>query len=214
METESSNNQGGSSRRSSNPSQPNQSNQTNQSNPNLAQINPNDPNNPNLTRNNHSNNSISDRRGQGESRARPSTSSRRPPPPNQEVIEVIEVADIPLPEGAGGENPGGPNPPPEDEPDKVIVTRQDGLKLEGDNLTEVRDGLQAKVMEDQDRGQRYLSYKEWKRTKGRLEVVPEDGPDQADGTPLTARQCGDALIQLARNFRPRLFDQDHGWRTA
>ena len=182
--------------------------QSNQNNPNSAQ------NNSNLTQNNRinpRNDSITGRRGQGENRSRPSTSNQT----------TVDLEDIPLPPpqgagaaAAGGEIPG-PNPPQlEDEPDKVIITRQDGLKLEGDNLTEVRDGLQAKVMEDQDQGQRYLSFKEWKRTKGRLEVVPEDGPDQANGTPLTARMCGDALIQIARTFRPRLFDQDHGWRTA
>ena len=189
--------------------------QSNQTNPNLAQ------NNPNLTQNNRRinprDNSITGRRGQGENRPHPSTSNHH----QTAQTTVVALEDIPLPPpqgagaaAAGGEIPG-PNPPQlEDEPDKVIITRQDGLKLEGDNLTEVRDGLQAKVMEDQDQGQRYLSFKEWKRTKGRLEVVPEDGPDQADGTPLTARMCGDALIRIARTFQPRLFDQDHGWRTA
>ena len=70
-------------------------------------------------------------------------------------------------------------------------------------------------MKDQAKGRRYLAFKEWKRTKGRVEVTPEDGDPQSDGTPLTARMCGDALIRIARAYQPRLYDGvEHGWRTV
>ena len=220
METETSNNQnqGQGSGQNSNPNQlnqlnPNQSNnptQLNQSNPNLTQN----------TRRNNQTNSFSGARGQRGAQPRPSTSNPRPGPSNQTAVEDIPLPPPPPPPAstqvaaaaAGGENPDEPLEG-EDGPDRVIITREDGIKLEGTNQSEVRDGLQKKVMEDQEKGRRYLAFKEWKRTKGRLEVTPEDGPDQSDGTPLTAKMCGDALIRIARSYRPRLYDPEQGWQS-
>ena len=214
METETPNqnqnqNQGQGSEQSSNPNQSSNQTQSNQS----TQSNHNAPRN----RNNDQINSFSGRRGQGQGQPRPSTSNPRPGPSSQTA-----VADIPLPppppaqnQAAAAGDPDEPQLEGEDEPDRIIVTREDGVKLEGTNQSEVRDGLQREVMKDQAKGRRYLAFKEWKRTKGRLEVTPEDGDTQSDGTPLTARMCGDALIRIARAYQPRLYDgAEHGWRTV
>ena len=215
METETPNqnqnqNQGQGSEQSSNPNQSSNPIQPNQS----IQSNHNAPRN---KKNNNQINSFSGRRGQGQGQPRPSTSNPQPGPSNQTT-----VADIPLPpppppaqtQVAAAGDPDEPQPEGEDEPDRIIVTREDSVKLEGTNQSEVRDGLQKKVMEDQAKGRRYLAFREWKRTKGRLEVTPENGDPQSDGTPLTARMCGDALIRIARAYQPRLYDQGHGWRTV
>ena len=215
METETPNqnqnqNQGQGSEQSSNPIQSGNSTQSIQPNPNAPQNRKNDQNV----------NSFSGRRGQGQGQPRPSTSNPRPRPGPGPSGLTADLADIPLPppppaqnQAAAAGDPDEPQPEGEDEPDRIIVTREDGVRLEGDNQNEVRDGLQREVMKDQAKGRRYLAFKEWKRTKGRVEVTPEDGDPQSDGTPLTARMCGDALIRLARAYQPRLYDQGHGWRS-
>ena len=125
-----------------------------------------------------------------------------PPPPPTTTLAVPDPQNLQQlgmeAEGGNGDEEGVEDEVA-DQIDRVIITGENGEYLEGVDLSTALEGTMELVEHDQDRGQRLLSFEEWRRTRGHLSVIPTDG---YDGT--SARGSGEGLISLANGFRVRL----------